>query len=349
MHKTQPSCNDIFTNAMDVLPKYYRLQQFDSVSTAIAIWERGCGNIPQISITKLLLSIEQRTFEAAQPESTFISLLDEYAERYDIYSHSKNFYPPEQNKFYHFASSWAELLLENKSIDNNEQFICKVLAGKIVHPENEIRKNTETYPEYAWLLKKNDAATRNSPRINLTFTSGVWIPTGNLSLLGAKPSVGFQVGGRTSRHQIDFTTQVRFVNSQEFYTVERNHELIDRKNYFGWYIGLDYNYYMITMRNIDFGIVAGMGYDGFDITGSSYYYDYYYAYDYLSPHSIGSFNANAGLRFNYYLNPGFYIGLQGRYNWINYANPGGTNMNGDGYSIDLIIGFNHKDSYGHYY
>ena len=119
-----------------------------------------------------------------------------------------------------------------------------------------------------------------------------------------------QLGARNQRHQIDFTFQFRFLKSVNSYTVKRDGEEITLNNYFGGYIGLDYNYYFISTQKTDFGIVAGMGYDGFDISGSDYYNDYYYN-DYLRPLTIGSFNANGGLRFNYYLSPDFYIGLQG--------------------------------------
>lgn len=345
MMKAHPSCNDVFLNAMDILPKFYRENQIDSLRKAIGIWENACGDIPQIRITNILLSMEEKTFRVGALDSSVITLMEEYAERFNNYSKYPNSYSDAQNRFYKFASAWAGLLLGQKNLDSNETFICKVLTGEMAAPVKEIKGSSAAYPELAALVGHNETAERDAVRINLTFSTGVWIPTGNLSLLGVKPSVGFQVGVRNRHHQVDFTTQIRFINSEESYIVKRNNELIERWNYLGWYIGLDYNYYFVSAKKVDFGIVAGIGYDGFDITGSTYYYDYYYAYDYLSPHSIGSFNANGGLRFNYYVGPRFYLGLQGRYNWINYGNPGGTNMNGDGYSIDLIFGFNHKDSY----
>ena len=82
-----------------------------------------------------------------------------------------------------------------------------------------------------------------------------------------------------------------------------------------------------------------LGWDGFDFAPQPYDYHYYYPY-YTSRVTIGSFNANAGLRFNYYFTHSFYIGLQGRYNAIQYSTYGGTDLSGDAVSIDLIFGFN---------
>jgi len=348
MTRSRPSCNDVFINAMEVLPKYYREKNFDSLNVAIHIWENSCGQVPQIKITYILFAIQQRTFKIGQLDSSSIILLNEYAERFQLYHQQGAVYTSPQTLFYRFSSAWAGLMLENKHLDENEKFVCSVLKGEIKNPEKEIRANSALYPELMTLVSKNDKDERDGFRANYTIISGAWIPTGNLSLLGVKPSIGFQIGARNKRHQIDLTFQIRFLKSDSPYTVKRNGELIVRDAYFGGYVGLDYNYYFISNQKTDLGIVVGMGYDGFDISGSDYYNNYYN--DYLRPTGIGSFNANGGLRFNYYVSPSFYLGLQGRYNWINYGNPGGTNLNGDGYSSDLIIGFNRKqrDVYGRY-
>jgi hypothetical protein len=99
---------------------------------------------------------------------------------------------------------------------------------------------------------------------------------------------------------------------------------------------VDYTHYLVSKLNFDLGLLAGAGYDGFDITSENYNYDA------LKPLSIGSFNANAGFKLNYFLTTSFYIGLQARYNFINYVNHGGTSMNGDAFSVDLFIGGNKK-------
>ena len=109
--------------------------------------------------------------------------------------------------------------------------------------------------------------------------------------------------------------------------------------YFGGYIGLDYNYYLVSKKRYDIGLLAGMGWDGFDFAPQPY--DYYYYYPYYTSHvTIGSFNANAGLRFNYYFTHSFYVGLQGRYNLIDYYTRGGSDLSGNAFSIDLIFGMN---------
>jgi len=187
-----------------------------------------------------------------------------------------------------------------------------------------------------YILQENEKAQRTGFRTNYAFLAGMWIPMGDLALLGNHPSLGFQVGARDNSNQLDFTLQFRFSKSANTYTINRNNGFYDLNNYFGGYIGLDYAHYLVNKINFDLGLFGGMGYDGFDITSSNYNYDD------LKPLSIGSFNANAGVKLNYFLTTSFYIGLQARYNFINYINHGGTSMAGDAFSIDLIIGGNKK-------
>jgi len=139
---------------------------------------------------------------------------------------------------------------------------------------------------------------------------------GDLILLGNHPSFGFQIGARDNRNQLDLTFQFRFSQSASYYTIKRNNAFYDINNYFGGYVGLDYIYYLVNKLNFDLGVLGGIGYDGFDITSSN-------SYDDMKPLSIGSFNVNGGFKLNYYLSTSFYIGLQARYNFINYVNQGG--------------------------
>lgn len=335
MTEKHPTCRDVFLNAIKIMPDLYRHKFLDSLHTALTIWKTSCGNIPAIQCTELLLSIEELTFDENRIDSSTIDLLVNYS-----YAWSRRNIPNSpggETSFYTFISTWARLLLKQKPLDKNEKFICQVLAGEINDPVKEIRKNPTMYSSFAKILQENEQAQRTGFRTNYAFLAGIWMPTGDLSLLGNHPSLGFQFGARDNSNQIDITLQFRFIKSTNPYTIERKNVLYDLDNYFGGYFGLDYTRYLVNKLNFDLGLLCGIGYDGFDITSSNNY-----NYDYLKPLSIGSFNANGGFKLNYYLTTSFYIGLQARYNFINYVNHGGTSMNGDAFSVDLIIGGNKK-------
>jgi hypothetical protein len=344
MTKTAPTCNSVFMNAMGVLPSLYRAGSFDSMARAVDIWERSCGNIPEVKITRILLDMQESKFSMAHnTDGTTAQLLCDYAISFPppAVMQGLGTYNDQRILFYRFSSTCAKLLAENKKLSENEIFICRVLKGEIKNPEKEVGQNKETYPEFAVLFEKYFESKRKEVRTTIAIGTGVWIPTNNLSTLGVHPSFTFQVGGRSMHHELDFTVQIRYLESANTYAVNRNGHLDSTNYYVGGYIGLDYTYYVVSKKRYDIGVMAGMGWDGFDFAEDPYYYYYYdYPWDYYHSHvTIGSFNGNAGLRFNYYFSHSFYMGLQGRYNGIHYSTHGGTNLSGDAISIDLIFGF----------
>ncbi len=332
--KSRTDCGDVFINAMDLLPPLYREKEYDSIQYVVGLWEKTCGATMESAIITLLVSMEENTFYLSAYDSSFILLLNDYASKFQNRNLYGDTYIAAMQTYFQITSTWAKLYRESKVPAPTEDFICTVLAGEIKNPEQAIRDNSETYPELMAFVQSLDKEKRSGLRTNLAFMGGVWIPTGNLSLLGAHPSIGFQAGIRDKHNQLDLTVQFRFIESANPYVIERYGSYYVRETYFGGYIGLDYSYYFATSQKTDFGITLGVGYDGFDVAE---YYD-----DYLDPTTIGSFNANGGFKLNYFVGPSFYIGLQAKYNWINYGNPNGTNLNGDAYTIDLIFGFNGK-------
>ncbi|HEX5155061.1 MAG TPA: hypothetical protein VFW07_26640 [Parafilimonas sp.] len=334
MTKKHPDCRDVFLNAIDVIPQLYRQHELDSLQKAIDIWKNACGEIYEVQYTALLLAIERSTYNSAQPDSNLIPLLNRYAMAY-ANAVTYNAYYGESAGYYKISATWGRLLLARPGLTKTEAFICNVFAGNIKEPEKEIRQHKEEYSTLYTLLNEALAAQKKAGSVECTVLTGIWIPTNNAAVLGVHPSLGIQVGGRYNRHQVDFTIQFRFLESAGVYTVERDNNLYDLDHYFGGYIGIDYNYYFINRTKTDVGLLAGAGYDGFDIANSGN--DHHN--DYLKPLSISSFNFNTGLRFNYVFNPKFYLGLQARYNCINYSTGGGSSLAGDAFSADLIIGF----------
>lgn len=345
MSRTHPECKDVFLNAIDLIPKLYKEKSFDSLQKAIDIWKSSCGNMAEIKYTEMLLSVERSTFNNSKPDSSLVALLTRYSYAYKNFSRYNAYYGP-TSSYYKLSSTWAKLLLERTNLSVTEKFLCNVFAGNIPEPEREIRQHKETYTELYNLLNEDLAHQKKGGSAEYTIITGAWSPTGNAAVLGVHPSIGMQFGGRFDRHQVDFTLQFRFIKSANTYTVKRNNNLYDLDHYFGGYIGLDYNYYFINKIKTDLGIIAGIGYDGFDIAVSGENHEN----DYLKPLGISSLNVNTGLRFNYMFSPAFYLGLQGRYNFINYGTKGGSNLNGDAFSLDLIFGFTSRPNmYRRYY
>ena len=127
-------------NAMEVLPRLYREKSLIPCTS-----QSGYGktlNARQLLKSRcvMLLAMEQGTFTLAQLDSSSFDNLRWYSTDFEFNQR----YPPPiyKNKsgFYHFCSTWAKLLLEDKKLDTNEQLICKVLTGEKKNPEGEIKR-----------------------------------------------------------------------------------------------------------------------------------------------------------------------------------------------------------------
>jgi hypothetical protein len=335
LNRTKPSCSEIFANAMEIIPELKMSGAYDSIRYVIDIIDKSCEQATESFDLKVLLAIQLDQFGVEGfYDAVSISTLDSRASSYDMfvrYPHTVK----AQAEYYRFTSSWASELIIQKNLDKNELLICKVIAGVEKSPSYVIMKNQLDYPYLYELLQEAKTAERKKPMGFVSLMGGYWIPTNNLKILGSHPSFGFQIGQHTQSHEFALTLQFRFSQAESPYKVVRNDSLYELTHFFGGYIGLDYTRYLLRNDDVEFGLLVGAGYDGFDISKSDYE-------DYLKPVSIGCFNVNTGLRFNYFYTTKGFIGLQARYNIVNYKNTGGSSLKGDCFSIDLILGFGHN-------
>ena len=330
----RPSCREILSNASSLLPELYEESAFDSIEKAIALVQKSCTDIQEVFYLSILLAIQQSTFSVRENiDSSFIEKLNSYGSAAALPKRrNAQIYIADDYKLIPFIKQWAADLLKRSRLSGDERFLCTVLAGHIYNPENELKLHKDECPELYALLKQSYINERNGARFTKAIIIGIWLPTKDLKVLGPHPSLGWSLGGGGRNDELDITFQFRFLNSKNSYEILRQNTLYPMHNYFGGYIGIDYTRYFIHQTSYEFGLLGGAGFDGFDITSYNHHNDY------LRPFSINSFNRNIGLRFNYFFNPHSFIGLQTRYNFINYSNKGGTSLHGDAFSIDLLIG-----------
>jgi hypothetical protein len=74
-----------------------------------------------------------------------------------------------------------------------------------------------------------------------------------------------------------------------------------------------------------------MGFDGFDAIETD---------DNRNAKTIGSFNLNLGFAFRHFLkkHDSKYLGIEMRYNWVNYATGGGSDLSGNTITLRLMYG-----------
>lgn len=339
----QPDCRDVLVNTGELLPKLYVQKSFDSIGVAIVVVQQYCPREPEeLFYLTLLLHIQRSTFSVDRMSDNYYFSRIIHTERYglpipllDVVNQSQFYYSfgNWSLKLNQLIKTWANDLLSKPNLSNNEYFICNVLAGNYKHPESILKNEKDKYPQLFALLNQQLQKERSEPIGVFNILIGTWIPAGNLRLLGTHPTVGFQLGGRNQRNEFLLDLHVRFLKAANSYTVRRADSTYRLSYYTGFYIGAEYIRYFYHSLHFETGLVGGLGYDGFSITGSSDKEE-----EYLKPVNIGSPNINAGLRINYFFNPRLCLGIIGKYNAIWYKNRGGTNLSGHPFSIDVVLG-----------
>ena len=131
----------------------------------------------------------------------------------------------------------------------------------------------------------------------------------------------------------NLTLAFKFINSPNNYVILKDGVNDTTNHFFGGYIGADIEREIYKGKKNEFNLLAGLGYDGFEsIKPANTNNDSY------SGHSISSLNTNFGIGYRYFYNKRSYIGLQAKYNIVNYNNKGGTNLMGDCLTITISVG-----------
>jgi len=338
----------LIAEASAKLPVLYGQNNFKGIQSFINQQRNVCGNAVHIVAIQLLLDVQENNLSAASlNDTTFYKSLRSYVQTlYIVYGANKKpgYYgvkhleePSYRQIVFTFIVNWAQRLLERNNLNPAQKFLCNVLAGNVPDPVSTILENGEEYSSLYSAVKRGYAIHRNSKTNNIAFTLGAWLPQGNATALGVHPSAGIVLGKRSKLNQVDFTFNMRFLRTPADYTVMRSGELYKRHTFTGGYAGVDYTHYLLHTANFETGITAGVGYDAFDIANQDRGKNYS---DYLRPFEIGCLNINTGVRFNYFFNPVNYIGLEAKYNYLNYHNSGGTPVDGNAVSLSVILGFN---------
>jgi hypothetical protein len=341
-----------------LLPELYKEQRYEAMQNFLANWKTA--DYPSrelIFAAEALLAIETGKFSAYWLPCDCLYYLAGYARELRVATRQdgkfryylKLTYPysydatENARSILLFIRSWARELVARPGLDNDELYICRTLAGDIPDPRTALRSDPATAPRIAALEKTlavyNDAvftSRRNGRRGTAAVTVGWWFPTGRLrEVLGAHPAVGIQLGGRNKWNEYDVSWNIRFgYPTPQRYTFLRNDTLYATNYYDGGYAGFEYTRYLLHRTHFELGLTSGIGYDYFDVAdGWGSHSD-----NPGQPLNVGSFDFNNGIRLKYFLRRKAYIGLTAKYHCIHYANSGGTNLDGNAFTLDLSFG-----------
>lgn len=342
-----------------LLPALLKQRQYESIGNFLTNWRNAeYPSLELIFSAEALLAIETGRFSSYYLPCDCLIYLSDYArELKNATTQGGKFryylqleYPyrydatEEARMTLLFIQTWARNLEAKPGLDKDELFICHTLAGDIADPATVVQTDPGSCPRlshtWQYFNAYNNAvftARRNTKKGTAAVLVGWWIPTGKLrQVLGTHPSIGVQLGVRNKLNEYDLTWCFRFGNpTPQPYTFIRNDTPYTSNYYDGGYIGLEYTRYLVHRKYLDFGFISGIAYDYFSVA-NGWGNDPDIAH--LEPFNVGSFDWNNGLRVKYFLKRRAYVGLTAKYHLIHYDNSGGTNIDGNAYTVDLSFG-----------
>jgi hypothetical protein len=337
-----PECEIVAYNSTRLIMMYYDNQEFDSALLVLNDWQTACGISEPVVRTRILLAISDNAFDEDIYDSTYVDDALNYIQRMEsktpveFYNNYKSYfgYVPIRGEYDYFMQSLADTLLSRGFDTPLELLLCQFYANIVVNPfaviqTDTIYNSTEIKKYYYHRAEKCFSGMET----NFNFFTGAWIPTGNASMLGVHPLIGIQGGVKMNKTTFNLTLAFKFINSPNKYVILKDGVNDTTSHFFGGYIGADIEREIYKGRKNEFNLLAGFGYDGFEsIKPENTNNDSY------SGHSISSLNTNFGIGYRYFYNKHSYIGLQAKYNIVNYNNKGGTNLMGDCFTITISVG-----------
>ena len=342
------SCIDIMYNVSYLIPEYYEKGNKDTLQAIMTYWEDHCGMSEEFVRCKIILSIDDGTFNESLYEDNILRMLREYERNNTLYNdkivnwnyyyggHYGNNYFVHLNKF---TVELSKTLLETKKLLAVERFFLRIYANDFDQPLLKMLESDElngTRIKELYLQEKK--VRENAMYFHNDWMLGVWIPQGNLDILGVHSFFGYRPGVKYKKIIADLAFGLKFGKTPNTYQVYKNGIIWDTKHFFGGYIGLDAGYELFRLKNNGINLIGGIAWDGFDVLNEKVEN----SKDNKITKTINSLNMNIGLGYKFHFkNRGYnqrYLGLDIKYNFVNYKNPNGTNLDGNTFTVNLILG-----------
>ena len=342
MTRRQLSCDDVLYNVSCLIPEFYGKRNKDTLQAIIEYWEDKCGISEELVRCKILLSIDDGSFTESLYDNDILRMLRIYHSN-TIRGKNMYYYDTNQNRdnLNKFTVNLSKILLEAKELSNVEIFFLRIYANdfdKTLFQTLEYKKFDGTRIKELYLQEKKSGYFHND------WMLGVWIPQGNLDILGVHPFFGYRLGTKYSKSTVDIALGIKFANSPNTYQVYKEDIIWNTKYFLGWYVGIDAGYELFRLWNNSIALIGGIAWDGFDSLNEKKEC----CKNETMSKTIHSLNLNIGLGYKFHFNNQRYIGIDFKYNFVNYKNPNGSNLDGYTYTVNLIIGNVFSGSYYHF-
>jgi len=343
------TCQRYHYNFKRQAPRLYSLHHRDSIFKIIEYIKTECGSKSDLDVTRMLLLSDNGRYDDSLIGSDFIPHMlwfrseHEYLvnrEQWEYLYGSSHPIDNTYDNFNQFISGLAnEISLQSDNM-STVQTLGLFYSGQFDSAFSQLQsddlydsKLRRKYDGYV-----NSAKLKFPTRGNTAFLLGGWNPQGKNRFLGSHPEIGLQIGGESKIWRLDGIISYRFTSAKNEYLVDSLGKSVPTKKFQSWLFGVDGGLKVFDNSIFSTDIFVGVGYD--EIKSIKV------ANDTEEPIIHGSFAASIGLRQRIFLNrrTGMYIGGVVRYNFVDYGNPGGTDLSGNTLSISLLIGWSFHET-----
>lgn len=341
-------CSDIAKNSAELFIQYIQTHDLDSAAAVLDFWAKHCTMREPLLRAQILLSILSSELSEEIYDSTILDYVDTFIVRIrlskepnykTIYEYHERYfgYIPLNSSFDTYTKEIAESITD---FDNNLEMLFSLLLSEKID-EFYFTLQDSTYSKYR-IRHEYDTRIQKLKKMrdkHFNISLGLTIPTSNAELLGIHPTFGVSSGIKHARITYNLSMDFRFGPTKETYQVIKISDTISSNYYFGAYIGFDGSFDIFRLKKNELLLLAGIGIDGFDTEFKSSNTDPIV--------SVFSPNFNTGLQYRWYYNGKNYLGIQYKYNIVNYNSKHIMNdLTGNFHSVAISFGsvYNHIKS-----
>ena len=285
--------------------------------------------------TKILFDIQEQKFNETSYGNALIKHLVLYQERVEQYGviDPKIIELYDLNRvdyeYIQFTINWSAILLQQVEPNSMESLFCEFYNNQFGSTFSKIKTSSVDNTFIRYLYDQELRETLHLADTGFSLISGFWMPRGRNEILGNHPVAGISGGIKKNEWIGDITFIFRFLEAKNSFSIIDNGTLRNTKDFFGIYLGIDGGYELFRNMKHEFDVLVGLGYDGIESAKSL---------DDDEPIYINSFNYNVGVGYKFYVKKYNinHLGVQLKYNFINYDTKGGSKLSGNSISLRIL-------------
>lgn len=322
--KKQVGCADISLSSSEYIPYYIEHNLMDSAMMVLSYWAEKCGNTEPVFRTNLLLALELFYYEDSMIPDDFMKRMLIFADRLELMRDNNTYtynyhqaafdYVPVGGNFDKWTLSFAKNLLK-KYEPGTEGYLLSLLYSGSTDTAISLL-STYPYNTYKIGMDYNEMVQHylDLPSSSISGFAGMWIPTGPLESMGVHPEVGMTYGLKQRQNLYELVLGVKFIKTPESYLTRRDKdaEWEYSDEFSGVYLGFEYTRDLLPGRRNSPFFSIGTAYDA--ITTLTEDTD-----NKIDASTSGSYNFSLGGGYRLFLNNKSYLGIQARYNIVDYT------------------------------